>query len=394
MKNYPLRLSIFYFLMASLWIFLSDYAVELLVPEQYLTTAQSIKGFAFIIASAFGLFFIVRYYYHLIRKNESEYHKLFKDNPHPMWVYNTETLKFLTVNDAAVSKYKFSSQEFLSMNIMEIRPNEDQDSILMFVKRIEEKTYHDSGIWRHKDKNGRIFFARVTSHSTSFGNVNARVVLAIDVDEQIEAQRKIQLSETKLKGLINNSDDLIWMVDTSGVIVTANEAFKQKFRKTFGFEVDLTKRMAVEEVMSEGFLVQWGKYITQAFSGESLRVEEEVLSEDKKECYDIIVNPIYGERSEIIGVGCFARDITKRKETENQIKAQVEQLKEVAWIQSHQVRKPLANIMGLLQLMNDKNIDAAQYHELFSHMEASCKELDLVVKSVVQKSFTGSSSET
>ncbi len=377
-----------------MWIFLSDHFVELLVPVQYLTTAQSIKGFGFIIATAFGLYFIVRHYYHLISKNESEYRKLFKDNPHPMWVYDIDTLKFLTVNDAAISKYQYSSQEFLEMNITEIRPAEDQDSILMFVKRIEEKRYHDAGIWRHKDKMGRVFFARVTSHSTSFGNANARVVLAIDVNEQVQAQRKTQLSETKLKGLINNTDDLIWMVDTVGVIVTANEAFKQKFKKTFGFEVDLKERMLLENLSPEGFLVQWEKYIKKAFKGESLRVEEEVLTEDKKECFDIIVNPIYGDRNEIIGVGCFARDITSRKSAENQIKDQVKKLKEVAWIQSHQVRKPLANIMGLLHLLQSKNIDATQHQELFQHMEVSCQELDSVVKEIVEKSSTDSTSET
>ncbi len=381
--------------MASLWIFLSDYIVELIIPENLQTTAQSIKGLGFIIATAFGLYFIVLHYYKLIRQSEQEYRKLFKDNPHPMWVYDVNTLKFLTVNNAAVVKYKYSVEEFREMNITQIRPPDDQDSILMFVKRIVAKDYHDAGIWRHKDRDGRIFFARVSSHTTSFGNANARVVLAIDVDEQIQAQRKIQLSETKLKGLINNSDDLIWMVDTTGVIATANEAFHKKFKETFGFEPDLSKRMEFEETLSGTFIANWSKYIQKAFEGESLRIEEEVITGGKKECYDIIVNPIYNDYNEIIGVGCFARDITQRKETENQVKAHVKALEEVAWMQSHQVRKPLANILGLLHLLQSAGVNMDQQKELFAHMEASCHELDTVVKSIVEKSSTSSStSET
>jgi PAS domain S-box-containing protein len=394
MKNYPLRLAIFYFLVASLWIFLSDYFTELLVPSKFLTTAQSIKGFGFIIVTALGLFFVVRYQYQRLQRNEAEYRQLFKDNPHPMWVYDTETLRFLTVNNAAIQKYRYTKEEFRELKITDIRPPEDRDSILMFVKRIEQKTYLDSGLWRHVDKNGRQFFVRIASHSTTFGDRPARVVLAMDVDEQIEAQRRIQLSESKLKGLINNSDDLIWMLDAAGIIVTANEAFQSKFREFLGIEIELSKRIDVSQLPDSGFTKNWNNYFKLAFLGKRLRVEEEVKNGDRTECYEIILNPIYNDNRQVFGVGCFARDITLRKSSENRIKEQIIQLKEVAWIQSHEVRKPLANIMGLLQLFKSRQTDAAQNKELLDHMETSCKELDAVVKKIVEKSSTDLSSET
>jgi PAS domain S-box-containing protein len=394
MRNYPLRLAILYFLLSSLWIFLSDYFVELFVPERFLTTAQTIKGFAFIFVTAIALYFLVRYQYKRIQKNESEYRQLFKDNPHPMWVYDTETLKFLTVNNAAIQRYHYTLEEFRQLKITDIRPDEDQDSILMFVRRIEEKAFHDSGIWRHRDKHGRKFFVRIASHSTTFGDHKGRVVLAMDVDEQIEAQRKILLSETKLKGLINNSDDLIWMLDADGVIVTANEAFQIKFREFLGFEVELSKKIDVSQLPTSGFTKNWSNYFMLAFSGKRLRVEEEVNNDDKTEYYEIVLNPIYNDDKQVFAVGCFARDITQRKHSENQIKEQVTRLKEVAWIQSHEVRKPLANILGLLQLLKSGNVDESQHRELLDHMEASCRDLDTVVKRIVDKSSTGTSSET
>jgi PAS domain S-box-containing protein len=394
MKNYPLRLAIFYFLVASLWIFLSDYFTGLLVPAQFLTTAQSIKGFGFIIVTALGLFFVVRYQYQRIQRNEAEYRQLFKDNPHPMWVYDTETLRFLTVNNAAIQKYRYTKEEFRELKITDIRPPEDKDSILMFVKRIEQKTYLDSCVWRHVDKNGRQFFVRVASHSTTFGDRPARVVLAMDVDEQIEAQRRIQLSESKLKGLINNSDDLIWMLDADGIIVTANEAFQSKFREFLGIEIELAKRIDVSQLPDSGFTKNWNNYFKLAFLGKKLRVEEEVKNGDRTECFEIILNPIYNDNRQVFGVGCFARDITLRKRSENRIKEQIIKLKEVAWIQSHEVRKPLANIMGLLQLLKSRQTDAAQTREVFDHMETSCKELDAVIKKIVEKSSTDLSAET
>lgn len=386
MRNYPLRISVLYFLMASLWIFLSDWAVTEFAPPEYLSTIQTIKGFIFIGVTSFVLYFIAKHYYQLIEKNAMEYRKLFKDNPHPMWVYDVETLRFLTVNNAAIEKYKFSADEFRDMVITDIRPVEDQDSILMFVRRIESKTYHDSGIWRHRDKNGRVFFVKITSHSTTFGSHKARVVLAMDVEEQIQSQKKIQLSESKLKGLINNSDDLIWMLDNDGIIVTANEAFQSKFRKLMGFSVELSKKIDVAQLPDSGFTRNWNNYFKLAFLGRRLRVEEEVKNDNRSEYYEIILNPIYNDFDEIIGVGCFARDITLHKETELQIKKQVETLKEVAWIQSHEVRKPLANILGLLNLLKKGRVTEPQTAEIIGHMETSCQQLDTVIKKVVEKS--------
>src|SRR5450759_1139531 len=48
-----------------------------------------------------------------LQKSEENYRLLFEANPHPMWVFDEETLAFLAVNDAAVVKYGWSREEFL-----------------------------------------------------------------------------------------------------------------------------------------------------------------------------------------------------------------------------------------------------------------------------------------
>ncbi|MBL0313881.1 MAG: PAS domain S-box protein, partial [Holophagaceae bacterium] len=60
-----------------------------------------------------------------LRRSESSSRLLFEGNPLPMWVYDLETLAFLLVNDAAVANYGYSREEFLSMKIPDIRPQED-----------------------------------------------------------------------------------------------------------------------------------------------------------------------------------------------------------------------------------------------------------------------------
>src|SRR5262249_11988479 len=44
-----------------------------------------------------------------------QFQLLFDSNPHPMWVYDAETWRFLAVNDAAIDHYGYTREEFLAM---------------------------------------------------------------------------------------------------------------------------------------------------------------------------------------------------------------------------------------------------------------------------------------
>ncbi len=50
-----------------------------------------------------------------LAESEERYKKLFYTNPMPMWVYREGSYRFIEVNDAAIIKYGYSREEFLSM---------------------------------------------------------------------------------------------------------------------------------------------------------------------------------------------------------------------------------------------------------------------------------------
>ena len=56
-----------------------------------------------------------------IDPHEGRYRMLFERSPLPMWVVDTETLRFLAVNDAALRLYEYSREEFLAMTALDIR---------------------------------------------------------------------------------------------------------------------------------------------------------------------------------------------------------------------------------------------------------------------------------
>jgi PAS domain S-box-containing protein len=116
----------------------------------------------------------------------------FKYHPDPMWIYATETLAFLEVNDAAIEKYGYSQDEFLAMTIKDIRPAEDIPALLDAINNLQEGFY-GSGTWRHRLKDGTIIYVDIRSQSYDYNGVPAEIICARDVTRQVELEQ--QLSE-------------------------------------------------------------------------------------------------------------------------------------------------------------------------------------------------------
>jgi PAS domain S-box-containing protein len=133
-----------------------------------------------------------------LRQSEEHYRILFESNPHPMWVYDLETLSFLAVNDAAVYNYGYSREEFLSMTIKDIRSPEDIPALLEVVAKICEGI-NPAGVWKHRKKDDTAIYVEITSHSFTFMGRRAEFVLAHDVTERLATEEALRKSEEQLR---------------------------------------------------------------------------------------------------------------------------------------------------------------------------------------------------
>ena len=116
--------------------------------------------------------------------DRSRYHTLFRLNPEPMWIYDVETLMILDVNDAAVARYGYSRDEFRRLTVKDIRPQED---IPKFMELTAKLPHSDrTGPWRHVLRDGTTIQVLITSHSVTFDNHLARIVMAESLVEGFE----------------------------------------------------------------------------------------------------------------------------------------------------------------------------------------------------------------
>lgn len=83
----------------------------------------------------------------------------------------------------------------------------------------------------------------------------------------------------------------------------------------------------------------------------------------------------------LIGIN---HDITDQQKIQNKIQDQNDRLRKIAWMQSHEIRKPVANIIGLLNLCDMAKMDIQQ-HELLAYLKVSAQELDHLIKDIIER---------
>ncbi len=133
------------------------------------------------------------------------YRELFEGNPIPMWVYDTETLAFLEVNDAAVAKYGYSRPKFLAMTLADIRPPEDLERFQAHVSATErraEEQLDEAGVWRHCRADGSIIEVEITAHRVDHAGRPAELVVARDVTAQRRLEAAAQLHLDRLTAVV------------------------------------------------------------------------------------------------------------------------------------------------------------------------------------------------
>jgi two-component system, cell cycle sensor histidine kinase and response regulator CckA len=155
-----------------------------------------------------------------VPEGDQAYVALFHGHPSPMMIFDVETLDILDVNEAAVGMYGYSRDEFLRLNIRDIRPAEDIPLLEDTVARAGTGL-HQAGEWRHLLKDGTLVDVRIVTHRIGFRGRPARLVSVEDITETRRSEEQLRLLSAGLHAAAN----AILITDRDGVIQWVNPAF-------------------------------------------------------------------------------------------------------------------------------------------------------------------------
>jgi PAS domain S-box-containing protein len=248
-----------------------------------------------------------------LRKSEERYRLLFLNNPQPMWLYDTDTLRFLDVNEAAAGKYGYSRAEFLARTMKDIWLEEDYHLMdgSMEMLRTEKET---SGVRKHRRKDGSVIHAEVFHHYIEFSGKGAAIALANDITEKLETLERLRHSEERYRTLAAVSPVGLYRTDLDGRCTYINDHLCGILGMTQGQVVGRIATFSVHPDDMEWVLETWQ---TSAANNLPFHAEYRLLRTDKRIVW-VMGNALSDKApdgSHIGYVGTIS-DITERKQAE------------------------------------------------------------------------------
>lgn len=133
------------------------------------------------------------------KESEQRYSDVFHFSPLPMWVVNLESLAFMDVNEATIQHYGYSREEFLTMTLRDIRPENELDNLQAALDRgkTEPKAVYKRNMV-HRKKNGELMNMEIQIAPFQFKGVRTTIVIATDMTEQMRYVRAIEAQNEKL----------------------------------------------------------------------------------------------------------------------------------------------------------------------------------------------------
>lgn len=226
---------------------------------------------------------------------------------------------------------------------------------------------------------------------SSYQSTDGLGMLISDITHQHLLEDTLNQFQLTLEAVVNASEDQIWAVDQNGKLLAANKRFYEA-AESRGFHYG-THDSLLELEQDAPWFEEWLKAYEMAVSGQKVEmlVHDQNMENDFP-TVDLRMYPIKNAEGQVVCVGCFAHNAARRLAHENQLHLQQQKLLNIAWQQSHEMRAPLANILGISQLISqDTDMQREEVLLYLSELNKAAAQLDAIVHLVVSQSSVLSS---
>ena len=254
---------------------------------------------------------------------EERFEQLFKNSPVGLAMVNESTGQFCEVNQALLTWTGYSRQEILALKYTDITPEafraQDQQQLL----DLEREGRFGPNQKEYIRRDGTRFPIRISGFKLI--DVNGQPVVWGMIEnlsehlERIQLEKKLADNVGQLKTLVHAIPDVVWFKDTQERFQFCNARFESYFGATEEQIVGQKASAFVDVDRAQLFRMGDQLAIEQ---GTSYISEEWVTfaSDGHKELLEVTKSPVYSEDGKLLGVLGIGRDVSRRRQLEEQTK--------------------------------------------------------------------------
>ena len=182
-------------------------------------------------------------------------------------------------------------------------------------------------------------------------------------------------TDIRFRSLFDNTPELILYQNEASIILDANPAFLALVKKP--------KEQVVNHPYDEFLPAEvrglFREKLAVAFTGKIVRFEMYAAQGNSApRHWDVMKVPVR-EGNRVVGVHMVARDITEKNRQQQEIFAQNKDLQQFTYIVSHNLRAPLANALGLVDVLGRERADTPEFEHVQAYLKTSLHQLDQVL---------------
>ena len=270
------------------------------------------------------------------------------------------------------------------------------DSYLMMVHHDERELVRQTIDFTIKHLDRQKYSCRIVSKDGTLKHIYAEMAVVRDADknisringfirdvsETVQATKSLQKSEANLRAIFDNTETAYVLVDADLKVVSFNQlAYKISIEL---LEKPLADGQNAISYFDEESRPMVKRYLTNVLKGASVGYEMNFPQPDAYgKWFSINYYPVWNNEKQVLGVIMAITEITAKKVSELQekkITAELMQrnqdLEQFAYIISHNLRSPVANIIGITDALVEGNLDDEDKQVFMDGLTVSVKRLD------------------
>lgn len=324
-----------------------------------------------------------------IRLNEERY-RLVSENAALGISWRTIDGRLLNANNAFCNMLGYTHAELMRVHFSRYTYPEDMGQEMAYIhKMLEGKIDRYQMEKRYITKSGTVIWAEVSSScaKNEAGEVQFLIVLAQDITSRKMAEEALHKSEANLRNILENTDTAYVLLDKQANILSYNSRAKNLAGLEPGNVVEAGRNYL--DLMPAGRKEVVRRAVRQVLETEkALSYEVKYVSSAGKAVWIYIsMHPILNAQRDVLGLSIAATDITERKSTELERETMTsdliqrnKDLEQFAYIISHNLRSPVANILGLSNIIRTMpGLSKAEFDKCLDGLFSSVKKLDEVI---------------
>lgn len=258
-----------------------------------------------------------------LRESEERYRLFFEGSPDAIFLADTETGIIIDANPAAATLLKLPVNKIIGMHQAQLHPQQDvhiyKEIFQLGIKKINSNNDINSNEIFVACSDGSEIPVEILSSVIQFKGKSIVHGVFRNITDRKKVEAELQSKEAHLSTLVQTIPDLIWLKDINGVYLTCNKMFEKFFGVPSAQIIGKTDYDFVDRELADFFR----KHDRNAIAAGKPSSNEEWItfaSDGKRVLLETIKMPMYDSKGKTIGVLGVGRDITARKQAEEQLR--------------------------------------------------------------------------